>query len=112
MAAASINYGMPVNWFGLGGLFNLLTTLSYRDDQFQAEYPIPEFDQPGFTLWDLSAIWYPGSGRWQVGLYGRNLTDVRYKVAGLDIDLGLEHNFTVYYGNPRQYWLDLQYRFN
>jgi hypothetical protein len=33
-------------------------------------------------------------------------------VSGLDINLGLENNYTAYYGSPRQYWLDLQYNFH
>jgi len=111
-ASASAALEVPVAWFSLDGRFGITTTLAYRDDHFQFTRPIPEFDQPRYTLWDLSLVWTRNDNRWQVGLYGKNLTDVRYKVAGLDITLGLEDNYTVYYGNPRQYWLDLQYRFN
>jgi iron complex outermembrane receptor protein len=112
MMAATANYSLPVRWFHSNGRFSVITTLSYRDKQYQFVYSVPEFDQPAYTLWDLSMIWTPQSERWQLALYGRNLTDERVRVAGLDIELGLEDNYTVYYGNPRQYWLDLQYRFN
>jgi len=110
-ASASGRYSLPVSWFGCPGSLAMLSTLSWRDDQFQFERPIPEFDQPAYTLWDLSIIWSDRPERWQLALQGRNLGDTRYKVAGLDIPLGVEDNYTVYYGNPRQYWLDLEYRF-
>jgi iron complex outermembrane receptor protein len=111
MAGLSVSYGMPTGWFGRSGRLTAMTTLSYRDDETQFETRIPEFDQRGFTLWDMSLIWSPASERWRLGLYGKNLSDKRYTVAGLDITLGLEDNYTLYYGNPRQYWLDLRYRF-
>jgi len=111
-AGASASYGIPLGWFGRSDRLTVITTLSYRDDETQFEAPIPEFDQRGFTLWDMSVIWSPANERWRLGLYGKNLTDERYTVAGLNITLGLEDNYTLYYGNPRQYWLELQYRFN
>lgn len=112
MFGASARYDIPLSWFGRNDRLILVTTLSWRDDEVQFDQPIEEFDQAAFTLWDMSLIWSPESDRWQLGLHGRNLSDERYKVAGLDITLGREDNWTVYYGNPRQYWLDLQYRFN
>jgi hypothetical protein len=46
-----------------------------------------------------------------VGLHGKNLTDEEYKVGGYFFPaLGLEGTITAFYGNPRQYWLDVQYR--
>lgn len=108
----SATYDLPLHWFGRNDRVAVISTLSCRGDTSQFELPIPEFDQPDLTLWDLSLIWSPANERWRLGLHGRNLTDERYIVAGLNIDLGLEDNYTVYYGNPRQYWLDLQYRFN
>jgi len=110
-ASVTGRYGLPVDWFGVAGHFEILSVLSWRDDQFQFERPIPEFDQPAYTLWDLSVIWSDQPGRWQVALQGRNLGDTRYRVSGLDIPVGVEDNYTVYHGNPRQYWLDLAYRF-
>lgn len=112
-ASGTVNYGMPVNWFGTDGDLNFITSLAYRDDHSQFEVPTPFLDQEAYTLWDLSAVWADASGRWQVGLHGKNLTDEEYKVAGYYFPtLGLEGSITAFYGNPRQYWLDLQYRFN
>ncbi len=111
-ASSTANYSMPVDWFGAAADLALITTLSYRDDHSQFEVPNPFLDQDAYTLWDLSAVWADDSGRWQVGLHGKNLTDEEYKVAGYFFPtLGLEGSITAFYGNPRQYWLDVQYRF-
>jgi iron complex outermembrane receptor protein len=110
-AAVGVGYRFPVNWFGRQGQFELITALSSRGDEAQDFMPNPLIDQKGYTLWNASMVWTDASGRWQVGLYGQNLTDKRYKVSGLNISLGLEDNVTAYYGNPRQYWLTVQYRF-
>lgn len=111
-ASGTANYSMPVDWFGVIADLALITTLSYRDDHSQFEVPTPALDQEAYTLWDLSAVWADDSGRWQLGLHGKNLTDEEYKVAGYYFPtLGLESTITAFYGNPRQYWLDVQYRF-
>jgi iron complex outermembrane receptor protein len=111
-ASGTVNYSMPVSWFGVSADMAFITSLAYRDDHSQFEVPNPYLDQDAYTLWDLSAVWTDDSGRWQVGLHGKNLTDEEYKVAGYFFPtLGLEGSITAFYGNPRQYWLDVQYRF-
>jgi iron complex outermembrane receptor protein len=106
-ASGTLSYYLPV----ANGNLGFITQLAYRDDHSQFEIPNEYLDQPSYTLWDMSVVWTSGEGAWQVGLHGKNLTDERYKVAGYFFpDLGLEGNITAFYGNPRQYWLDLQYR--
>ena len=90
-----------------------MSTLAYRDDHSQFEIPNTYLDQGAYTLWDLSVVWSDDSGHWQVGAHGKNLTDEEYKVAGYYFPyptLGLEGTVTAFYGNPRQFWLDVQYR--
>ena len=110
-ATANLVYNMPVNWFSRGGNLALLTTLAYRDDHSQFEAPNPFLDQDAYTLWDVSAVWTEDSGHWQVGIHGKNLTDEEYKVAGYFFPtLGLESSITAFYGNPRQIWATVEYR--
>ncbi len=109
-ASGTLSYYLPVEWFG-GGDLGFITMLAYRDDHSQFEIPNEFLDQESYTLWDLSVVWTSDEGNWQVGLHGKNLTDERYKIAGYYFPtLGLEGNITAFYGNPRQYWLDAQYR--
>jgi iron complex outermembrane receptor protein len=112
-AAGTLTYNLPVSWFNSSGLLGFITTLSYRGDHSQFEVPNPFLDQDSYTLWDLSVVWTDDSGRWQIGVHGKNLTDEEYKVAGYYFPfptLGLEETITAFYGNPRQFWLDVQYR--
>jgi iron complex outermembrane receptor protein len=112
-AAGTLTYNLPVSWFNSSGLLGVITTLSYRGDHSQFEVPNPFLDQDSYTLWDLSVVWTDDSGRWQIGVHGKNLTDEEYKVAGYYFPfptLGLEETITAFYGNPRQFWLDVQYR--
>jgi iron complex outermembrane receptor protein len=110
--AAAVNYAIPVAWFGRAGELALIPTIAALDEQIQFSEPDPLIDQSSYAVWDLSAVWSGLDDHWQIGLHGKNLTDKAYKVSGLNIPLGLEGNVTAYYGNPRQIWLDLQYRFN
>lgn len=111
-AGVAASYSLPVAWLGVAGNLAIIAAWTARDDQIQFEEPDPLVDQPAYALWDLSVVWSDVQARWQVGLHGKNLADKAYKVAGLNIyDLGLENNVTAFYGNPRQFWLDLQYRF-
>jgi len=110
-ASATVRYATPVTWFGAAGELAVINTLSARGDDVQFYTRDPLMDQDAYALWDLGLVWWDAGGRWQIGAYGKNLTDEAYKVSGLDITLGLEGNTTVFYGNPRQFWLDLQYSF-
>jgi iron complex outermembrane receptor protein len=110
--AATVNYAIAVAWFGRAGELALIPTVAAFDDQSQYPAPDPLIDQGSYALWDLSVVWSDLEDHWQIGLHGKNLTDRTFKVSGLDIPLGLEGNTTAYFGNPRQIWLDLRYRFN
>lgn len=109
-------------------LFTANTTLSYRSLTHQFETASPFLDQPGYALLDAGVTYAFGSNRrFSLGVYGRNLTDKRYKTAGYqyiktDIagnplnaagqiitngqgyvaTLGKEGVATAFYGNPRQ----------
>ena len=102
-ANGSMTFETPMSLFGTGGDFAVITSLSYRDDTSQFEFPDDLLDQESYTLWDLSAVWEADDDRWSVGLHGKNLTDEEYKVAGYAFRaLGLEGNVTAFYGNPLQ----------
>lgn len=111
-ASGSATFEMPMSLFGASGNFAAITSLSYRGDTTQFEFPIPLLDQESFTLWDLSLVWEDDDGKWRAGLHGKNLTDQEYKVAGYDFPaLGLEGNVTAFYGNPMTVTATVEYRF-
>jgi iron complex outermembrane receptor protein len=58
-------------------------------------------------MWDDLPL---GEGRGRILLWGKNLTDEEYRVAGIDFGgLGFAGNV---YGEPKSYGIDLIYEFN
>ena len=113
------------------GLVTANSTVSYRSLTHQFETASPFLDQPGYTLLDVGITYAFGEGRrYSVGVYGKNLTDVRYKtsgyqyinstIAGVPIlnaaggytpTLGKEGVATAFYGNPRQVFVSVGAKF-
>ena len=113
------------------GLVTANSTVSYRSLTHQFETASPFLDQPGYTLLDAGLTYAFGEGRrYTIGVYGKNLTDVRYKtsgyqyiastIAGVPIrnaaggytpTLGKEGVATAFYGNPRQVFVSVGAKF-
>lgn len=107
----SINYSRPLTLYGEEGALSLINSLSSRSLTHQYQYASP-IDQSGYSIYDASLVWASNGGRWQIGVYGKNLTDTRYKIAGYDFvtatKLGLEGDLTAFYGDPRTVTVTLQ----
>jgi iron complex outermembrane receptor protein len=117
-ASATLDYATPI----AGGLLDLSTTVSHRSKTYQFEIPNPYLDQNGFTLFDANLVYTAKGGRWSFGVHGKNLGNIKYKVAGYTFlaanattgalstkadgtlipSLGKEGVLTAFYGNPRQ----------
>jgi iron complex outermembrane receptor protein len=87
-------------------------SVSYRSDYHLFDAPDPVLDQEAYTLVDLAATWTDGSGHYQVGVYGRNLTDEEYKVGGYNF-AGATYNNSIdaFYGPPRTWQVQLTYKY-
>jgi len=116
--SGTLAYNVPV---GTGDL-DFSTTVSWRSKTYQFEIPNPYIDQKGYALWDASLVYTGEGGHWSLGVYGKNLTDKRYKTSGYTFvaadpvtgalvtgtngqlvpTLGKEGTLTAFYGNPRQ----------
>ncbi len=127
-ASGTVAYNVPV----AAGRLNASTTLSYRSRTQQFELANRFLDQPGFALWDANLVYTAPGERWSVGVHGRNLTNRRYIVSGytflrqnpdtaafvlangtpgLSSTLGADGILTAYYGNPRQVFGTVSFRF-
>ena len=127
-ASGTLSYASPL----AGGDLYLSSTLSYRSKSQQFEIRTPGLDQKGFALLDASAVYEFSGGHWTLGLHGKNLTNQRYKSAGYNFlrqnpfsgdfilptgapgissALGREGVLTAYYGNPRQVFFTLGYKY-
>jgi iron complex outermembrane recepter protein len=112
------------------------STVSYRSLTHQFETASPFLDQPGYTLLNADLNYSFGGGRFNIGVHGKNLTDVRYKTAGYQYiksdlagtpltaggavitngtgyvpTLGKEGIATAFYGNPRQVFVSFGLKF-
>lgn len=97
--------------------------VSYRSSTTQFEIPSPFLDQGGYALVDASVIYTAPSGRWSLGVFGKNLFDKEYITSGYQFtaqdpvtgdiffnggnglplpSLGTEGIITAFHGNPRQ----------
>ncbi len=97
--------------------------VSFKSTTYQFEVPNPYLDQGAYQLVDASLIYAAPNKRWTLGLYGKNLFDVKYKTSGYNFmagnattgvpltnpvtgalipALGKEGTLTAFYGNPRQ----------
>jgi iron complex outermembrane recepter protein len=124
----TLSYTVPVG----RGSIAASTTLAYRGDSQQFELRTPGLDQRRYALWDASLVYSGENDRWSVGIHGRNLTNRRYIVAGYNFlrqnpdtgqyilangtpgissTLGNEGVLTAYYGNPRQVFGTVSFRF-
>jgi len=108
----SAYYGMT--WRGdiLGGEIRVTPSLSYRSDYHLFDTPDPILDQDGYVLADASVIWTAPSGNWELGLFGRNLTDVRYRIGAYSFP-GATYNDSIsaFYGPPTTYSARLTVKF-
>ena len=126
--SGTLNYDTPIG----SGRLNINSTLSYRSKTQQFEIAAPGIDQKGFALLDASIVWTSAGGRYNFGLYGKNLTDTHYKTSGyvfllqnpysgeyingagqpgLTPTLGREGVFSAFYGNPRQVFVSFGVNF-
>jgi iron complex outermembrane receptor protein len=105
------------------GALTATAGISFKSKTYQFEIPNPYLDQPAYQLVDASLIYSAPDKRWTLGVYGKNLFDVKYKTSGYTFmaantttgalltnpttgalipALGREGTLTAFYGNPRQ----------
>jgi iron complex outermembrane receptor protein len=115
-ANLSATYDWPMGVGSHAGTLSLTNSLAYKSKVYQTEIARPtgiasldatvpgnlSLSQGGYGLWDAGLVWTSSDRKVQVGLYGRNLTDKRYKVAGYNFS-GFFNSVTAFYGDPRTF---------
>ena len=104
----SLNWRVPL----AGGELVVTPAVSYRSDYHLFDIPDPILDQDAFALWDLGATWTSPSGTYEVGVYGRNLTDEEYRVGAYSFPGATYNNsISAFYGPPRTWSVRLTARY-
>ena len=114
-----------------GGTLAIGGGVSFKSTTYQYEIPNPYLDQPAYALFDASAVYHAPGGHWSLGVYGKNLTDKRYRTSGyayvaanattgaltyrpdgtLIPTLGKEGVLTTYWGDPRRVFVTASLNF-
>ncbi|MEX2497411.1 MAG: TonB-dependent receptor [Wenzhouxiangellaceae bacterium] len=118
-AHVDLSYDFPVTLFDQPGSMTLIGGWSYRGDTNQFEIPSEFLDQDAYSLFDASLVWKPHSGKYEIGLFARNLTDQQYQTSGYVFatpdgsapTLGLEGVMNAFFGPPRTYELTARVNF-
>jgi iron complex outermembrane receptor protein len=81
----------------------------YKDRIYQDVFNDPRLVQPAFDIVNAYASFATSDRRWEIALYGTNLTDERYRISGnSSFGLGLvESTFSA----PREFGATLRLRF-
>lgn len=99
-------------WFDLGshGSLSLNAGVSIKSKTYLTVSSSEVLAQPGFALYDLYLSWQSLDEQWQLNLFGKNLTDKRYRQHGFDLSAspGVQLG---YYGDPRTFGVQLTYRY-
>ena len=107
-------YEWPLSMLGQGGKLALSASAARRAKTQQFEFAVPILDQDAFSLYDASLVWSANNGKLRIGLHGKNLTNERYKIAGYNfptLPSVADSSILAFYGNPRQTFLTVDYRF-
>ena len=118
-AHINLQYDRPVSLVGNAGTLSIIGAWSFRSETNQFETPSDFLDQGAYALYDASIVWKRMDGKYELGLYGRNLADKEYKVSGYNFanqdgtesTLGLEGVLNAFYGDPRTVTLTARVNF-
>jgi outer membrane receptor protein involved in Fe transport len=85
------------------GVLDPRVSFSHTDRQWDSIFQGSRYNlMPARNLWDAAVSWM--AGEWIVRVYGTNLTNKTYIIAG--------GNPTIYYGAPRQEGIQVTYHFS
>jgi len=100
-------YEIPL--FATGYATALQADAHYASEMFKEATNDPLIKSDPYTIFNARASFLPAARNWELGLWGKNLTDKLYVVQGLDVS-------SLFFGNrnynaPRTFGADVNYRF-
>ena len=94
----------------------MLADYNHRDDVYIYDLPAAgsiNTDQPAYSVWNASAVYYLDNSGWRFALHGRNLGDEEYIVSAYDFSTTAvaDNLLSGYYGDPKTWTLSALYSF-
>ncbi len=83
---------------------------SYVSDVYKDALNFPQMHQEGFHLLDAGMTYIAASGKWELGVFGKNITDERYIVSGYANALNIGTAVATL-GRPAEWGLSATYHF-
>lgn len=110
---ASYEFDMAsAGWLRFGGDANYRSTMALAVDNANPanRQRLPGMWQDSYWTFNARAVWESPSRKWQVGVYGRNLSDELFKTDAQEFSsvAGIR---TAYYGAPRTWTLQVNAKF-
>ncbi len=109
----STTLGIQYTWEvpNFGGQLVPRLDWSYRSEVFNDALNFQELRQPGYHMLDLALTYVSADAKWEVSVFGKNVTDERYITAGYaNILLGGWAVATL--GRPAEYGASVAYHFD
>jgi iron complex outermembrane receptor protein len=103
---------LAVDWNAWAGeRFGLAVHIdgSYQSSQFFEVLNVPRLEQAGYGIVNGRVAMKSAGDRWEVGIWGRNLTDEFYVTNALSFLDGFDFDYQ-HRGAPRTFGIDLSYR--
>lgn len=98
---------------GNRGTIRLTPSAAYRNAYQLFETPTPLLDQSAYWLYDADLVWTSMSGRYEIGLHAKNLSDARYHTGGYTFPgVVYGNSVTAFYGPPRTIIVTLAAKFD
>ncbi|TAK53857.1 MAG: TonB-dependent receptor [Gammaproteobacteria bacterium] len=104
-AGAEYTWSLPA-----GNRLTMRADYTYKSKVYHDATNSDVIAQPGFGLARARVTWETAGGRWQLAIFGTNLTDERYTLSGVD-SLGSLGFADAQFGPPREWGLQASYRF-
>ncbi len=110
-ASLSNEYMTPI----AGGELSITASINYRSSVTLFQAPSELVDQSGYSVVNAGLTWTSGNDAWQVGLYGLNITDKRYRVSAYyesdDTEVLADGDIaSVFFGDPRTFVMSITSR--
>ncbi|MBD3728169.1 MAG: TonB-dependent receptor [Sphingomonadales bacterium] len=109
--ALTLNGGLDVTAFDNGsGKLSFHPEFAYQSSQYFEVLNVPRLQQDGYVLLSGHIDWESADGRWNLSIWGKNLTDKLYFTSRVDLLAGFGFDYN-HVGAPRTYGVSAGMKF-
>jgi iron complex outermembrane receptor protein len=106
----SMNGLARYEWGAFGGTLSMQADFNHQGDHFFDITNIDIAEEDSYTVWNARAAYRSGDEKWQVALFGKNLSDKEYRVYTFNFTGAGGFN-QQFFAPPRWYGVNVSYSF-